>query len=237
MFLGKVAITGDSINGYHSDGKYYLTSNSEEVAYYKTKAKNLLSRAGALMEIYRSEHKNLFDSFINSDRVTDGARRRILSTLPIHTISEDLLLKILRRNNVPNEDISKILDFVKQQKNLINTILKSNCLTDEFSEISKESFESDVPSLLLSESFYENKISYTYEEYIEHLNLTRDFEKNNPNYILKPNNQSAFKNIQIYIHEEKWAMISKNTKPTIHFVIKHPKLRDAVENFIAPIVD
>lgn len=52
MFLGKVAITGDSINGYHSDGKYYLTSNSEEVTYYKNKAKNLLSKS-------RSSYGNL----------------------------------------------------------------------------------------------------------------------------------------------------------------------------------
>lgn len=189
------------------------------------------------MEIYRSEHKNLFDSFINSDSTTDKSRRRILSALPIHTISDDLLIKILTRNNVPNEDILRISDFVNHQRILVDNILKTSFLTDEIYELSKESFETEVPSLLLSESFYENKISYNYEEYIEHLKLTKNFQKDNSNYILKPNNQNTFKNIQIYIHEEKWVMISKNTKPAIHFVIKHPKLRDAIENFIAPIID
>lgn len=32
-------------------------------------------------------------------------------------------------------------------------------------------------------------------------------------------------------------MISKNTVPTIHFVIHHPKLRSAIENFIPPLVE
>lgn len=32
-------------------------------------------------------------------------------------------------------------------------------------------------------------------------------------------------------------MISKANSPSIHFVIHHPKLRNAIENFIPPIVE
>ena len=32
-------------------------------------------------------------------------------------------------------------------------------------------------------------------------------------------------------------MISKNKSPAIHFVIHHPKLRSAIENFIPPMVE
>ncbi len=39
------------------------------------------------------------------------------------------------------------------------------------------------------------------------------------------------------MHEKQWAMISKSKAPAIHFVIRHPKLRNAIENFIPPVVD
>ena len=43
--------------------------------------------------------------------------------------------------------------------------------------------------------------------------------------------------IQILILEKNWVMISKNKCPSIHFVIHHPKLQNAIENFIPPIVE
>ena len=33
------------------------------------------------------------------------------------------------------------------------------------------------------------------------------------------------------------AMVSKEKSPAIHFVIRHPKLRGAIENFVPPMVE
>ena len=57
------------------------------------------------------------------------------------------------------------------------------------------------------------------------------------NYKLNTNYNHTFKNIQVLICEKNWVMISKDTSPSIHFVIHHPKLRDAIENFIPPVVE
>ena len=54
---GNVALTGEAINGYHSEGKYYLTKNKSEVAYYKKRAERLLSKATPLMEIINSSNR------------------------------------------------------------------------------------------------------------------------------------------------------------------------------------
>ena len=81
------------------------------------------------------------------------------------------------------------------------------------------------------------EIGYTYEDYLEHLKLTKEYSENNTNYKLTFNNHHIFKNIQILILEEHWVMISKNKSPSIHFVIHHPKLRNAIENFIPPVVE
>ena len=47
----------------------------------------------------------------------------------------------------------------------------------------------------------------------------------------------GFRNIQINCHVGKWCMVSKNKAPSIHFVIYHPKLRNALENVYLPIRD
>ena len=45
----------------------------------------------------------------------------------------------------------------------------------------------------------------------------------------------TFKNITITFIKNHYVIISKSSNPTIHFVIEHPKLVEAIENF-NPIV-
>lgn len=234
---GAVALTGECIKGYHNKGKYHLTSNKTDVAYYKTKSECLLNKAKPLMDIYRIENKNAFDAFISSDANIKGTRKRILSSLPIHTISDELLLKILKRNKVSDDDIKNILSAVKKQKQTIEKILEDNVLEDEINKLSKEDFDNFPPLLSLSNSFYENNIQYDYEEYLEHLSDTQKYMDSHKNYRFLTEKVHTFRNIDITIRPGNWAMLSKNTHPAIHFVIRHPKLRDAIENFIAPVVE
>ena len=85
--------------------------------------------------------------------------------------------------------------------------------------------------------FCETDIPYSYEEYLAHLKETENFAAEHPNYTLKKTSSHAFCNLQINIHEGRWAMVSKGKAPAIHFVIRHPKLREAIENFIPPVVE
>lgn len=234
---GTIALTGECIKGYHNKGKYHLTSNKTDIVYYREKAKCLLDKAKSLMDIYRVENKNAFDTFISSDANIDGNRRRILSSLPIHTISNELLLKILKRNKVDDENIKEILDSVDKQRQTIENILENNIFEDEIVMLSENEFVNYTPILSLSDSFYVNDIYYNFEEYLEHLTDTKKYMNNHNNYKILENTTNTFKNINITIHYGKWVIISKNTHPAIHFVIQHPKLRNAIENFIAPVVE
>lgn len=47
----------------------------------------------------------------------------------------------------------------------------------------------------------------------------------------------AFKNIEILVKSNKWAIVSKNNTPKIHFVIRHPKLVNAIEQFTPLIIE
>ncbi len=234
---GAVALSGECVNGYHDKGRYTLSTNKSDISYYKSKADCLLKKATPLMEIYKKDSENAYTAFLSSSVTEKANRRRILSSLPIHTISDGLLLKILKRNNISNEDIEKIQESVKVQKELLENITQNYTFEDEISELSKEDFEKAPLALFLADIFYDKKIYYTYEEYLEHLNLTKKYEKNNKNYELSVNSNTTFKNIQILICENNWVMISKANSPSIHFVIHHPKLRNAIEKFIPPVVE
>ena len=124
-----------------------------------------------------------------------------------------------------------------KQRQTIQRILDNNILEDEIVELSEDEFVNYPPVLSLSDSFYANDISYNYEEYLEHLADTKKYISSHNNYKILESKANTFRNINITINFGKWVMISKNTHPAIHFVIHHPKLRDAIQNFIAPVIE
>ena len=113
----------------------------------------------------------------------------------------------------------------------MNSILKKNKVFDYIYVIKENEFISDTPSLLLNNLFIDKTINYTYKEYIEHLKLTNEYAKNNKNYNVLTEEDKTFKNITITILKNNHVIISKNSNPTIHFVIRHPKLVAAIESF------
>ena len=104
---GTVALTGESLKGYHNKGMYYLTTNKKEIEYYKEKSNLLLKKASPLMEIYRENNSKEYGLFLRKDENILSNRTRYLSSLPLFTISNDLLIKILRRNKIPTNDINR----------------------------------------------------------------------------------------------------------------------------------
>ena len=196
---GVTALTGECIKGFHNKGIYYLTTNKKEINAYKEKANFMLKKAKPLMEIFRENNINEYEMFLRKDENIFSDRKRLLSSLPLFTISDELLLKILKRNNI--------------------------------SKIKENDFKANEPSLLLDNLFFNKRINYTYKEYIEHLNLTKNYSKEENNYKMNYIYDQTFKNITITTVKNNYIIISKNSNPTIHFIIEHPKLIDAIENF------
>ena len=234
---GSVALTGEAIRGYHSEGKYYLARSKDEVAYYRKRAGELLNCASPLMEIYREENAGVFEVFLRSDAETVGERRNILSAPPIWILDREWLEAFLLRRKVSGEQVKKILNYADTLRQLNEHILQRNRITDEITLPEQEEFAQYPVNLSLSGMFCETDISYTWEEYQEHLEQMRMYEQAHENYILKETKVQTFRNLQIQIHEGKWAMVSKGKAPAIHFVIYHSRLREAIEQFVPPVVE
>ena len=234
---GAAALSGEAIAGYHSGGRYYLTKSKREVEYYQKQAERMLENAYPLMEIYRSERENELNTFLLSDASKPGSRRSILSTLPLYTMSNGLLEKILEQNGIGVGQRTEIKKYAAAQKRRTLLILESETIEDEVPTFTAKEFENRPPVLELSGAFLEKDIFYSNETYKEHLKEIEAFEKEHPNYSLKQGSSHTFCNLQILIHSGQWVMVSKGKAPAIHFVIRHPKLRSAIESFIPPIVE
>ena len=225
------ALSGECINGFHNKGMYYLTTNKNEIEYYKEKSDLLLKKAKPLMEIYRESNIKEYHLFLKKDENIECDRTRYISSLPLFTISDELLIKISKRNKLTKEEIDKIIKYKNNEFKYMNSILKKNKVFDYIYVIKEDEFISDTPSLLLNNLFIDKTINYTYKEYIEHLKLTNEYAKNNKNYNILTEKDKTFKNITITILKNNHVIISKNSNPTIHFVIRHPKLVAAIESF------
>lgn len=232
---GAAALAGEAIAGYHSDGRYYLTKSKRELEYYRKRAEEMLADAYPLMDIYRSERENEFNTFLLSDMKKPGARRAILSTLPLYTISPELLAGMLTRRGIDAAQQQAITKYAAACRQRILSVLETNTVTDEIPALTAEKFGKKPPVLELSGMFAQNNITYSFEEYAAHLKQTELFADTHPNYILKENSAFAFCNLQILIHEKQFVIVSKGNAPAIHFVIRHPKLRSAIENFVPPM--
>ena len=230
---GACALEGECIKGFHNKGKYYLTTNNKEISYYKEKSNLLLKKANSLMDIYTIDNKNSYNIFLNNEYKTNSHRKRYLSSLPLFTMSDTLLEKILKNNNLSDNEIKEIIKYKNSEEKIILELLNKNVIIDNIYIETKEDFINNEIYLSLENLFTDKKIKYDYNEYLEHLEELKNFK--NKNYKVVYMENRTFKNITITILEKKFVLISKTANPIIHFVIKHPKLIDAINNF-NPIV-
>ena len=228
---GTVALTGECIKGYHNKGMYYLTTNKNEIRYYKEKSDLLLKKAKPLMEIYKENNIREYKLFLKKDENIICDRTRYLSALPLFTITDELLIKILKRNKLSKTDMDKIIRYKNEELKYMNNIFKNNKVNDYIYVIKENEFKNDTPSLSLNNLFIDKKINYTYKEYMEHLKQTNEYTTKVNNYEINYIDNKTFKNITITYIKNHYVIISKSSNPTIHFVIEHPKLVEAIENF------
>lgn len=224
---GSVILTGECINNNIDKCKYYVSTNNKDLEYYKEKRDMLLKEATSLMDIYKEEDIDNFNTFILKDKDIKCDRKRLYSTLPIFTIEDKLLLKILKRNKINKDNIDKIMKYKKEEE--INTlkILKTNKINDIIYKLNKNDFKKDI-YLSLENIFCNLKIKYNYEEYLAHYDNTLSYKNNN--YIISINKHKTFNNLNIFILKDNYAHLAKNGNQIIHFVVKEPKLMNAIEN-------
>ena len=231
------ALYGECIRGYHNEGKYCLTQNETDLAYYKKRVQRLFSKAKPLMKTYRTADKDAFFCFEDSEALSGGTRFNILSSLPIYTLPKDVLESMLENNSFGEKDKADVRNYMFRQRKMTEAILENATICDEVYVLSEEEFGKEPVYLSLCGMFSEKGLKYTYPEYLQHLAATMQFAEDYDGYNLHTDAVQTFRNIQIQINVGKWVLVSKNNAPSIHFVIKHPKMIRAFEDFCRQVTE
>ena len=226
---GGASLTGTSVS--HDDAWYTLTMIPEMMRVSALRKINLMRLAAPLMDIYRQDTEDLYHSFQQTEAQREGKRLTLHPSLPFYTLSEELLAAILQRNGASDGDREKLLRSLAEVKKLYEQILSHSELTAVIPELSEEKYRTAPLHLALSDSFCDTDYAYTYEEYRKHLELTKVFASEHSRLLLAMKQSPQFCNIRIKSKLHEWVMISKSNSPTTHFVIRHPKLVAAIENF------
>ncbi|MBR1416756.1 MAG: hypothetical protein IJ572_02945, partial [Bacilli bacterium] len=226
---------GECVTGSLDKCKLLVSTKKDDINYYKENSNLLLKKATPLMNIYTPEKKNEFLKICNNKLNIKNKRNNILLNLPIYTITDELLNKILDHNKINENDRNKIYEWIKNEKDNIKNILSNTTVIDEIKILSKNEFKNNPCFLDLSKFYYDKKIIYNYDEYLEHIELIKEFKNANKNYTYKTDSKYTFNNINVYIISNKQVIISKMNNPITNFVIYHPMLINAIQNFVAPI--
>lgn len=231
------AIEGTGIAEYPTNGRYVLTNNKEELSYYQNRARDLLSHAKPLMDIYAKPDGEAFAQFFQDSAKLSAPRHNQYSTLPLYTLEPALLEEILKRQNCSEKVRKRIFEAFRLELLRFRDMITHSPVSDSCYIPTREEFQKSPPYLAISGTFLEQEINYTYEEFQSHLQSTKAMALQLHNYTFREARMPIFHNIQIEIAEDRYCMISKIKAPSIHFVIRHPRLLNALQHFNAPVIE
>ncbi len=231
---GAAALEGSAISGNQGSGRYVLYKSKDDVRHFRTRAEQLLQKAKPLMDIYTADRK---DEYIDAMQgLREGGDRYITHcSLPLYTVSEKLLDSILDRCGISSDDRERIISYRSTLISVFTKLTEDHRVVLTVPKLSREQFESSPLNLALADIFFESDITYTFDEYEAHLGETRGFAGSHTNVVLNEEPSPTFKNITYSVIGDKAVVVSKNKYPTIHFIIRHPRMVSSFKSFIPPI--
>lgn len=234
---GTVAMSGEAIAGHHASGRYRVTKSHDEVSYVRKRAEELLGNARPLMTIMRSSEATQLSALLSKAGDTPGARTALLSAPPLWAAPAEVLEPILSRSGLAEPEIAAALSRAAQSLAAAEAVLSHGTVAIDVPDISPDEYAQHPVTLPLSDLFLERDAPCSYDDYRTLLACLLEFAESREELKVHLNPASAFRNVQIHICEDRWALVSKNTSPAIHFLIEHPRMVAAFASFSAPIVD
>jgi hypothetical protein len=138
-----------------------------------------------------------------------------------------LMQEILDANQVDEQRREPIWEHFHLEHEALEQMTKTHQLEDLFSVLSEEEFRERPVNVAVPLCY--GVLSYTWEQYSAHIEATLSTSR--PNYRVSAM-PPAFRNIDAFIVKGSHAVICKHNQPGIQFVIRHPKMVSALENYV-----
>ena len=234
---GGVAMIGAGISGDTKGYCFRTTTSKGFVNGIRQTANSILANATPLMEMFTDYNQPEFVEFLKINTYQKRPRYNKLASLPMCTIPEKTLRNVLTRNNVPEETILKEIEYLRALKTMMEVWIRDLEVIDEVPLITKEEFEKAPIFMQLPGGPLPFDLPYTYEEYAEQLEISREYARKNKNYKLIENPNSPFRNINIIVYRGEFIWISKMRAPSVQLIIRSAELREAFEKSYFSVED
>lgn len=230
LVSGNAAIIGDCVPGCPESGHYTLYKANAEVLRCRSRADLLLSRAHKLLEIYGKDRAEEFKKLLYKELDSHADCKRLLTAPPIYTISDALLERILSHNGIAHSDADHVRGYVKRARKRISRILQNSRMEENIALWTCDEFKKHPVALELTYLLDKIDVYYSYDEYLEHIREAEAFAARHQNHEVTVGRKPDFRNIQITIRKGEYAVISKNKSPSLHLVVRHLKMVEAIDS-------
>ncbi len=231
------ALEGQAVAGAYEHVGCELFCDPGTVAHFKRRAADLLAVAKPLASIYTARQGHELAAFLTHEAAQGGARMSTLSAPPLYTIDESLLEEALAPSGLDEQEKGRVRAARAEQLVRIRTELVQGEARVAIARVDDAAFAQAAPNLALGEAFCNQSVPYGLETYRKHVAQAEEFADAHPNWHLDWMPDLGFRNIQITVRPGCWALVSKNTSPAVHFVLRHKKMVEAFERFEMPVVE
>ena len=208
---------GACIHGFFpaegSENRWYeYITDQKRLAMLEREYRAMLSAASPFLKVFSGANSEGYRSYCTEQQ---GTRTILLSELPVFTMPEKLLARILDRVQMAEPLKGTVLDIYKGMRSRFRDLLRKDavnlilCPAGDGTEKSRRlNFALDLVNLT---------IDYTKDEYAQHISAVMDLIKNEKNFHLTLLPESPFREIQIAMPGEAVSVLRCN-EPYTAFV-------------------
>lgn len=228
---GSSSIHSHIVSGSEEQGRYYYTEHQDDLKYIEEQYNALLHTTKPLIKVYNEKNNASFYDNIEELSRKSGRTERILLSLNVAAISDQLLQKILIRNELEPKKIQDLLSTHKQYKQWFIQNIKSGGVTDYIPITTFEALHDGNLPLVMPYFITERPLYYTKQDQAEHIKEVCSCLKEYPNYHMVLLRDVPNKSIQVSMKGDENVTVYKIANPSAAFWFGHPSMNHAFTEY------
>ena len=205
----------------------YITDKKRLNAIHKAYSDMLARDAQPFLKTYRTPQREEYFEWFNRKMTTESF---LLSGLPVVTMPDTLLERILSRTELDHARQTALLSFYQRQQELFMNLIEKKAV-DLILHLPDQSLADEGMPVNFSPELVDLEITYQKEEYEKHLAAFDLLLKEKPNLHLTLLSFSPFQDIQLIIKKDAVSVL-RSGKPYGAFVFLNPMLTQSVRDYL-----
>ena len=224
---------GACIHGFFPAGagerrRYDYLTDPENLRELEAEYNSMLSSASPFLKTYTAAMGSEFRACCLAQ---SGERDYLLTAPPVCTMPEELLARMLRRADIPEKRAAEALAVCRQLRERFRETLQNDRVRLLLCPPAEGAGCVNFPLELMDLS-----LSYTPEEYGEHIAAVRELVETERNFHLTSLPSASFRDIQLVTFRDAVAML-RCREPCAAFVFRNPMLTQSMSDYFDALIE